>query len=191
MSNLFIYSYLCQIYLCLPFQWPSIILDATKLCLHYCYPLSPQLKCSFHLSSPMLHLHCPFTLRVFFSSLHHPFFTMPYPIHFPLTLSKFPFPHVRLSWSSFPVCFTLAGLGACSRGALCQNKHTRFHLLGQRLCTHFLQRLAFSLPLPQSLEFCLIPSFPSLSLGFTRQLGMAPNVWANFHHCLRLGSTMP
>lgn len=90
---------------------------------------------------------------------------MPYPIHFPLTLSKFPFPHVRLSWSSFPVCFTLAGLGACSRGALCQNKHTRFHLLGQRLCTHFLQRLAFSLPLPQSLEFCLIPSFPSLS-GF-------------------------
>lgn len=130
--------------------------------------MSPQLNIVFY--PPVLHLYCPLTLKFFPPT--YPFFLMPHPIYFP-SLKAPPFPIYGFPTALSSDILLSLGWGACSREALCQNKHTRFHLLGQHLCTHFLQMLAFSFPLSlnpyNSVSFLLF----LFSLCFAEQLGIA------------------
>lgn len=113
--HIFIRPVSCQIHLCLPFQWPSIILmpqnyfsTTINPCLHNStFPFTLPLLCSISIVLSLLR---------FFSSPRSPFFIMPYSIRFPLTPSKHPFSPCKAFLQSFPRAFHSCWVGGPATG---------------------------------------------------------------------------
>lgn len=149
--------------------------NATKLCLHYCYPLSAQLKFSFYPSSPMLHLYCPFTLKVFLltaSSLLH------YALFHPFSTNslKAPLSPCKAFLQFFPCVFHSCWVGGLQQGSIMPEQTHQIPSPGPTLMHSFPAKACFLAPspsVPRILCHSLFSLSLSLSLGFTVQLGMA------------------